>query len=79
MDACQDGICVLARSAAVKVGQNVGASPETLHIAKDLRGLGITPGAGRADLASKRAALDKSAVLHHYGEEGGAVDFLPEV
>lgn len=79
VDAAQDGVGVLARAAAAEVGQDVRARPVGLQEAEDLRRLGDAVGAAVAELLGEGVALHEGAVLHGGGEEGGALDFFPEV
>jgi len=50
-----------------------------LEEAKDKRSLRDTVGARLAKLSGKIVTLDQSTVLDSGGEEGRAVDFLPEI
>lgn len=79
INASQDGVGVLAGTTAACVGIDVRSGPEVLHVAEDLGGLRVTPRARCANPASKGASLNKSTVLVDNGEEGHAVDLLPEI
>lgn len=75
----QDRICILARSTTSSVGKGIGAGPVGLEEAKDKRSLRDTVGARFSKLSGEVAALDQSTVLDSGGEEGRAVDLLPQV
>ena len=75
----EDGVGVLAGAATASVGVDIGAGPEGLHVAENLRSLRVASRAGGADTASESATLDQGAVLVRHGEEGHAVDLLPEI
>lgn len=79
VDASQEGVCVLAGTAAIEVGQNEAAGPEGLQVAENFRCLRITPGAGRADGRREGTTFDKGAVLHSNRKERRAIDFFPEI
>jgi hypothetical protein len=48
-------------------------------VEQELGGLGVAPGAGCAHSVGKGASLDEGTMLVGDGEEGHAVDLLPEI
>lgn len=81
VDGGEDGVGVQAGAAIVDVdvGVDVLASPEALCKAEDL-GCGIcAAGAGLAERFGESGALSESTLGRGQGEEGRAVDFLPEI
>ena len=79
MDAGENGVGVLAGTAAASVGIDIRARPEALHVAEDLRGLRVTPRAGGSHLFSKCASLNEGTVLDSDGEKGHGVHLFPEI
>lgn len=80
VDAAQQGVGVFAGAVtATEVGQDVGAGPVGLEEAEDLGGLGDAVGTRVAELVGQGVAFHEGAVLYGCGEEGGALDFFPEV
>lgn len=79
VNAGQDRVCVLARSTTSGVGKSVGTGPVRLKEAKNERSLENAVGARLSKLSGEIIALNESTVLHSSGEEGRAVDLLPQV
>ena len=81
VDGGEDGVGVQAGAAVidVDVGVDVLAGPEALCEAKDL-GRGIcAAGAGLTESFGESGALSKSTLSRGQGEEGRAVDLLPQI
>ena len=81
VDGAEEGVGVFAAAAVVlvDVGVDVLAVPEALEEAQDVGGLGFAARTGFPDLLGEDVAFDEGAVLHGGCEEGGALDFFPEV
>jgi hypothetical protein len=79
VNAGQDRVCILAGSTTSSVGKSIGTSPVRLKEAKNKRSLRDTVGARLSKLSGKRGALNQSTVLDSGGEEGRAVDLLPQI